>query len=102
MGELVAAGPAGVPALARMLTSHPDPATRERAARALAQAGGSTAASALRRGLRDRDPAVRLRAAQGLARGGTKDALARLKSAAALEHDASVKAVLERLLTPLS
>lgn len=101
-GELVAAGAAGVPALARMLTSHPDPATRERAARALAQVGGSTAASALRRGLRDHDPTVRLRAAQSLARSGTPDALPRLKAALALERDGDVKAVLERLLARLS
>jgi hypothetical protein len=102
LGELVAAGAAGVPALARVLTSHPDPATRERAARGLAQVGGSTALSALRQGLHDRDPTVRLRAAQGLARSGTRDALARLKAATALERDASVKAVLERLMAPLS
>lgn len=102
LGELVAAGAASVPALARILTSHPDPATRERAARALTQVDGSAAATALRRGLHDHDPTVRLRAAQGLARSGVPDALPRLKAALALERDGDVKAVLERLLAPLS
>lgn len=102
LGELAAAGEQGLPRLARMLASHPDVATRERAARALLQIGSHAAALALSEGLHDPDPTVRLRAAQGLARIKGQAASPRLQAALALERDPSVRALLQRLLKATS